>query len=199
VFEQRNIESSPDTTITLLVDVSGSMGIEKCKIAVQAGAIMHEVLKNTPGVRVRVRAHTGDIRPVARGQVCLYRVWESGEPISRLGIPLTVPQGNNYDGYAIGWCVVEMLKEAKPDEQRLIIVLSDGQPHGQEYGGGQAMAHVREVQTWARQKGVDVIQIAIDPSMDPVRQAKMYDSFIEFKSLEALPAQLTSILQRVIK
>jgi nitric oxide reductase activation protein len=206
VFEQRNIESSPDTTITLLVDVSGSMGIEKCKTAVQAAAIMHEVLKNTPGVRVRMRAHTGDVDPVDRGQVCLYKIWESGESISRLGIPLTVRQGNNYDGYAIGFCVQEMLREAKPEEQRLIIVLSDGQPHGYGkgggyggYGGEEAMAHVREVQSWARNKGVDVVQIAIDHAMDPGRQAKMFDNWVPFTTLEALPAQITAILKKAIK
>ena len=199
VFEQRNVESSPDTTITLLIDISGSMYGQKMRTGVQAAAIMHEVLKATPGVRIRVRAHTGDVAPGDRGDVVLYKVWESGEPVSRLGIPETVPHGNNYDGYAIGWCVREMLQHQKPDEQRLLIVLSDGYPHGSAYGGRDAMRHVKETQAWARRQGVSVIQIAIDPSMDLERQAEMFENFIPFTTLEDLPAQITGILKKAIK
>ena len=199
VFEQRNVESSPDTTITLLIDISGSMYGQKMRTGVQAAAIMHEVLKATPGVRIRVRAHTGDVAPGDRGDVVLYKVWESGEPVSRLGIPETVPHGNNYDGYAIGWCVREMLQHQKPEEQRLLIVLSDGYPHGSAYGGRDARRHVKETQAWARRQGVSVIQIAIDPSMDPARQAEMFDHWVPFTTLEALPAQITAILKKAIK
>ncbi len=160
---------------------------------------MHEVLKTTPGVRVRVRAHTGDVAPGSLGDCVIYRVWENGEPMSRLGIPLVSPSGNNYDGYAIGWCVREMLRNRRPEEQRLLIVLSDGLPHGMAYGGEEAMAHVREVQSWARRQGVDVIQVAIDREMDPRRQARMFDSFVPFTTLEALPGQLTALLSRSIR
>jgi nitric oxide reductase activation protein len=199
VFQQHNIESSPDTSITLLLDISGSMNGEKMRTAIQAAAIMHEVLKTTPGVRVRVRAHTGDVPPATGDQSIIYKVWENGEPVSRLGIPITVRHGNNYDGYAIGWCVTEMLRHAKPEEQRILIVLSDGLPHGRGYGGEEAMQHVKTVQKWARQKGVDVIQIAIDPNMDPHRQAKMFDSWLPFTNLQALPGQLTAIMKKAIK
>jgi cobalamin biosynthesis protein CobT len=199
VFQQHNIDSSPDTSITLLVDISGSMNGEKMRTAIQAASVMHEVLKSTPGVRVRVRAHTGDVPPATGDQSIVYKVWESGEPLSRMGIPLVVRHGNNYDGYAIGWCVTEMERIGKPEEQRLLIVLSDGLPHGRGYGGEEAMRHVKEVQRWARRRGVDVIQIAIDPAMDPIRQAKMFDHFVPFTNIEALPGQLTNILKKAIK
>ncbi len=160
---------------------------------------MHEVLKTTPGVRVRVRAHTGDVAPGSYGDCVIYKVWENGEPMSRLGIPLVSPMGNNYDGYAIGWCVREMLRHQRPEEQRLLIVLSDGLPHGSAYGGDEAMAHVREVQSWARRQGVMVVQVAIDEAMDARRQAAMFDHFLPFTTLDALPAQLTALLSRSVR
>lgn len=205
VFEQRNVESSPDTNITLLVDISGSMAGSKVTTAMQAAAVMHEVLKTQPGVRVRVRAHTGDCHPGKSGEAIIHKIWERGEPLSRLGLIQSLRHGNNYDGFAIGWCVKELVEMAKPDEQRVLIVLADGQPAGYGkglaggYGGAQARKHVWDTQEWARQKGVDVIQIAIDHSLDPTQQKAMFRHWIPFEGLERLPSQITNILKRLIK
>jgi hypothetical protein len=209
MFEQRRIESAPDTAITFLIDASGSMAGHsggygshaktKVQIAQDLAQIMLACLKDMNGVRVRVRAHTGDTPDSGSKGVALYRIWDVGEPQTRLSLMGQPPNGaiqmgNNYDGYAIGWCIKELVQHAKPNEQMVLIVLSDGYPAGSSYGGGPAYAHMRETIAWGEKQGVDTIQIAIEGGMN---QAEMFKHFVMFESTEKLPMQLTALLRKI--
>lgn len=202
-FEQRVIESAPDTNVTLLVDASGSMSGRKMRAAMQAAYTMCDVLRHTRGVRVRVRAHTASVRDAGWNGAIIYRIWDSGDPISRIGTLDTVDHGNNFDGYAIGWCVDELMSESHPNEQNVLFVLSDGLPNGdgangQHYGDEPAMDHVRSVVEYARRQGVDIIQIAIDSSVRSTEQARMFRNWLPFTDISALPMQITNLLKKIM-
>lgn len=201
VFEQKHVESTPDTAVTLLVDISGSMRgwtddyTSKLTQAAELATIMLTCLKDIKGVSVRVRAHTGDTGDNPRGPV-IYKIWDRGDPMSRVGLIKTMNNGNNYDGFAIGWCARELMTVQA--DQRVIIVLSDGYPAGTRYGGEPAMDHVKKTTRWAAQRGVQSVQIAIDEAMDAARQSQMFDNWVPFESAEKLPAQLTAVLTRIM-
>lgn len=198
-FEQKRVESSPDAHIALLVDQSGSMSGDKIQQAMLAATVIHACVKDMYGTRVSVFCHTADTADAGPGGMVIYRVWETGEPLSRMGIPFAMQMGNNWDGYAIGWVAQEMLKVARPDEQRILIVLSDGYPNGGgNYGGEPAMDHMRDVGKWAERQGIDVIQIAIDPSMRPEQQSRMFKHWVPFTTIEQLPSQVLSLLKKLL-
>jgi hypothetical protein len=211
MFEQRRIESAPDTSITLLIDASGSMGggiggswagkkmKTKVDIALDLAQIMQACLKDMNGVRTRVRAHTGDTPDSGNGNLVMYRIWDQGEPLTRLALVKRPPEGaiqmgDNYDGYAIGWCIKEMVQNKKPNEQMVLIVLSDGYPAGDGYSGHPAYSHMRETIAWGEKQGVDTIQIAIQGGMD---QGLMFKHFVTFESVEKLPNQLMMLLRKI--
>jgi hypothetical protein len=200
LFDQKTIEQTPNTSVTLLIDASGSMlghvaagslGRSKIALAANLAQIMQACLKDMNGVNVRVRAHTGDCPD---GEVVIYKIWERGEPLSRLGLMNTIHNSNNYDGYAIGWCIKEMVDHATPNEQMVLIVISDGYPAGQGYQGNPAYRHMRETIAWGARQGVDTIQIAIQGGMD---QKLMFQHFVHFESIEKLPMQLTTLLRKI--
>ena len=201
-FEQRVVESAPDTSIALLVDISGSMGGPKVDAAIDIAQIMQACLKDMRGVQVRVFAHTGDTPDSGHGNAVVYRIWERGESLDRMGLLDQLQMGNNYDGYAIGWVVEDLLRHSRPDEQRVVFVLSDGLPHaygtGTGYSGRPAMEHVRKVVNWSERQGVDVIQIAIDPHMRPVDQAVMFKHWVPFETLERLPSQIVQVMSKIL-
>jgi nitric oxide reductase activation protein len=145
-------------------------------------------------VETKVYGHTGDVKDT---NTEMYELWRTGDPHERLGLIDTIEHIQNYDGYAIDWCAKEILSRGDEDEQRVILVLSDGLPEGTGYHGITAQKHVRDVVDWAEKKGVQVIQIAIDSGMDSTRQAVMFKEYIPFKDFNTLPQQLGKLLAKL--
>lgn len=201
-FEQRVVESTPDTNVTLLVDVSGSMSTPKLRSAFQAAYTMWSVLRDMNGVRVRVRAHTACNGDIADGSAIIYDIWQTGEPVSRLGTLGTVSRGNNFDGYAIGWCAAELMSSSHPGEQNVLFVIADGLPNssngaGRHYGDSAARDHVRSVVEHARRNGVDTISVAIDSDLRESDQSHMFRNWIPFTDLGQLSQSITQTLKRL--
>jgi nitric oxide reductase activation protein len=80
----------------------------------------------------------------------------------------------------------------------VMIVIADGLPAGGSgfyYHGTDAIQHVRKVVDEYKKKNVHIIQLAIDPSVGPAAQEKMFgDSFIPYKDDASLPKQMTDFL-----
>jgi len=193
VFSERVIEAKPDTFMGLLVDLSGSMAGPNLKVAQRLAQLFVWALHDQTGIRTRVWGHTGDLEG---DSVDIFRIWEEGDPLSRLGLITSSPHANNYDGHAIAWCIDQIKDE--PETQRVLIVLSDGQPSGTRYGGEPAFRHILGVVRAAHNHyDIDVIQIAIDKHLDLDHQVKMFGSnVVPYVKTAALPRQLTRVMGR---
>lgn len=194
VYSERIIEAKPDVFMGLLVDMSGSMAGRHLAIAQRLAQLFVWALHDQEGVTTQVWGHTGDT--VKDSTVDLFRLWERGDPMSRLGLIETLYHANNYDGHAIAYCVRQLMDREEP--QRVLFVLSDGLPSGTGYGGERGMRHMREVNEWARREGVEVIQIAIDDDLRPAEQSLMFGegNWIPYISAAALPRQLARLMAR---
>lgn len=201
IFEQRITAEHPQASVTLLVDMSGSMngstdGRSKLGVAQELAQLFVDALRSMEGVSPKVMGHTGDV--TSGGEIQLYELWVPGDNLVRLGLIATLPHSNNYDGHAISWCVQDLLTRARPGDQTVLIVLSDGQPAGSMYGGISGMDHVRLVTEKAEQRGVPVIQIAIDDSLRPAEQSRMFKHWIPYTTMDALPRAFEKVLARAI-
>ncbi len=195
LFTERSIESQPDAFMGLLVDLSGSMTWGKLPIAQRLATGFLWAARDIEGIETAVWGHTGD-SPARTAAV--YRIWEQGDPMSRLGLISTLPHANNYDGYAIITCVTAIA--AKPQAQKVLFVLSDGLPHGQAgYGYTFGRKHVRSAVETAARKGVTVIQIAIGTDLKPADQAEMFGNWVPFQSYAQLPRDLTRLMERFLQ
>jgi hypothetical protein len=197
VFTERVIESKPDVFMGLLVDLSGSMWGRGLHIAQQLAQVFVHAVHDQEGIETAVWGHTGDDTPNVSD---VYRIWERGDPLNRLGLISTLPHMNNYDGAAISIVVKEMLKAEQPE--KVLLVLADGLPAGAGYGGQPAANHVRAVTRWALRQGVRVIQIAIDPDgLEIEDQNAMFgaENVVPFKDVASLPRQMTAIMERYLR
>ena len=204
VFERTTQPEETLTDVTLLVDISGSMVGRGIQRAMALANVMQACLRTQRGVRVRVRAHSTGYDLDEGGDTCaIYRIWEQGDPDTRLGLLQTLDHGSNFDGFAIEWCLKELAREAQPDTQQVLIVLSDGLPSGSApgiyYGGTEAMHHMRYVTDRAeRTDGAFTIQIAIDPEgLRPEDQAVMFKHWIPYESDSALLRDMTRLLSKL--
>jgi nitric oxide reductase activation protein len=195
LFEEKVIAVHPKVQMSLLVDLSGSMVGRNLNKAQELAQLFVWALKDMQNVTTKVFGHTANI---TGGRDCqVYRLWDPGDPLSRLGLIGSLPHCNNYDGFAIASVAKELSERGEPDEQRVLIVLADGYPSGSGYGGDQAFKHVKSVDDWARKHGVEVIQIAIDSDLDAARQSAMFKQWIPFTDTSSLPHKLEALLAKL--
>lgn len=193
VFFRRHMEEQDFIAATMLIDVSGSMHGENVRRAQMLATVLMECFATMPNARVKVRAHTH----LGNDDCTIYRIWEPGDARTRLGLLATVQGGSNYDGYAIEYCANEMVKDARPNETKLLIVLSDGRPNGgRQYRGTPAMKHVRWVTDHFGRKDIAIFQIAVDEGVDARDQATMFANWIPFDA-QKMPQLLGRLLIRL--
>jgi len=190
VFLQRQVEEQDFIAATMLIDCSGSMHGGNLARAQMLASVLLECFSTMPNARVKVRGHA-----YTGGDACnVYRIWEPGDPRTRLGLFEFVDSGSNYDGYAIEYCATEMLKDARPNETKLLIVLSDGRPNGGlQYRGMPAMKHVRRVTDAFGRKDIALFQIAVDSAVTSTDQSTMFANWIPFDAHQ-LPMKLGRLL-----
>lgn len=190
VFLQRQVEEQDYVAATMLIDCSGSMSGENIHRAQMLATVLLECFSTMPHARVKIRGHSH----IGDNDCQVYRIWEPGDPRTRLGLFEYVPSGSNYDGYAIEWCAREMLQDARPDETKLLIVLSDGRPNGgHNYRGTPAMKHVRWVTDHFGKKDIAIFQIAVDPGVGANDQAVMFAHWMPYDA-NNLPMKLGRLL-----
>jgi hypothetical protein len=202
VFKNTAEEVVPSAAVYFLVDISGSMhgyfdarggsagwnygtmdenNPDRITVAQKMAYLLLKALEHRPNVTRRVLAHTGGTSATdwktLGGTADFFRIWEEGDPINRLSLIRTLDNGDNYDGFAIAWAGKMLAEESA--EQKLLIVLSDGQPAGGSgYGGVPAMEHVRKVSDSLARKGIDVVQISMYSQLREEHQRIMFKHFV---------------------
>jgi hypothetical protein len=194
VFSERVIESKPDVFLGLLIDSSGSMcDGYKLETAQRLAQQLVWSTHDQEGVEVAVWAHTAD---TSASSADIYRIWQKGDPMSRLGIIDDIDHLNNRDSQSVEWCATQVALAEQPE--KVLIVLSDGQPQANGLGGRPAQLAVRDVVRWAAGRGVRVIQVAIGRDLRPDEQARMYPEWIPYSNDAMLPRQLGALLGRFV-
>jgi cobalamin biosynthesis protein CobT len=218
VFRNITEEVVPSAAVYLLMDMSGSMGgyfdplspsaEGRIDVAFKMAYLLVRAMQSKPNVKVRVLGHTGDNEDSDRKAILssydedqefanFYRIWEEGDPIERLKIIHQVRRGNNYDSYAVAWAGDLLSKEDA--EQKLLIVLSDGQPAGQNYGGEPARRHNRKIVDALERKGVTAFNISMFTGLDDRTQAQMYKHYVPAPKESANPYHdILTTLQKLL-
>jgi len=182
--------------------MSGSMGRAQdagssAYHATQLAQLFVEAVSQQPNVKVKVLGHSGDNEDNNRGGA-FYRIWEPGDSLDRLSIlSNAMLYCENYDGWAIAWAG-QMLRNEMAD-QKLLIVLSDGQPVASSYGGLAARNHVRRVTDRLDRAGVTVVQVAVGGDLREEDQAHMFKHYIMAPSGSWVSSFFPTTLRKLTK
>lgn len=190
VFERKVIEEIPRTQVTLLVDMSGSMAYGRVEEAQQVATTMIACLSTMRGVTARVRGFSDD------DVTYVYKIWEPGDPLSRLGLISVLGQGGTPEGFAVDWCSKELIENHKPGEDMVLLTLADGGPNAALYPMSGA-DHVRKVNQYYKKMGVSSISISMDSGLSQATQAYMYENYIPYAPIEHLPHRMTRMLAKL--
>ena len=184
----------PDMAISVLVDHSGSMSGERIKTAMQASMLLYDFAKGI-GIPISISGHRSNSGQGV--EYITYTGYDSVGENDKYRLSKMEARGNNRDGMALN--IAAGMLEARPEQIKLLIIISDGRPNHTNYGGEEAQKDIQEIVRNCKRKGIEVIAAAIGDDRKQIQEIYT-EEFLDITDLKKLPKIMTNIVKkRVLK
>ena len=194
VFTKNALPSQPpEMAVGLLLDESGSMCSQDRATYARASAIILYDFCQALRVPVMVYGHSTGASGV---ELYSYSEFDTIDREDKYRLVDISARESNRDGAALRF-VAERLSH-RPEELKLLILVSDGQPADTGYYGTAAEEDLRGIQQEYRRKGILFVAAAIGD--DKENMERIYgDSFLDITDLNQLPVKLTQVVKRFLR
>lgn len=192
-YNKRLPNDTPELALALLLDESGSMGWGDRATYARATAIIIYDFCQSLGIPVTVYGHSTGHNEVDLYSYAEFDAIDRDDKYRMMDISA---RGSNRDGAALRYVMEQLAK--RPEDIRLLMLVSDGQPADSGYGGTAAEADLRGVKKDCERKGVLLVAAAIGD--DKVNIERIYgDSYMDITDLTVMPQKLTQVIKRHIR
>ena len=194
VFTKNALPSQPPgMAVGLLLDESGSMSSCDRATYARASAIILYDFCQALHVPVMVYGHSTGSKGV---ELYSYSEFDAIDREDKYRLVDISARGSNRDGAALRF-VAERFSH-RPEELKLLILVSDGQPADTGYYGTAAEEDLRGIQQEYRRKGILFVAAAIGD--DKENMERIYgDSFLDITDLNQLPVKLAQVVKRFLR
>lgn len=194
VFTKNALPSQPpEMAVGLLLDESGSMASCDRATYARASAIILYDFCQALRVPVMVYGHSTGSKGV---ELYSYSEFDAIDREDKYRLVDISARGSNRDGAALHF-VAERFSH-RPEELKLLILVSDGQPADTGYYGTAAEEDLRGIQQEYRRKGILFVAAAIGDDKENIE--RIYgDSFLDITDLHQLPVKLTQVVKRFLR
>lgn len=179
--------------VALLLDESGSMnGRHRITHARTTALVLYDVCisLNIPVTIYGHRSYGDDVL------LHSYAEFDSVDRQDKYRLMDIAAGGGNRDGAALRF-VAEHLQQ-RMERQKLLILISDGQPAAYGYSGTAAEADLRGIKKEYTKKGIVLFAAAIGDDKETIQ--RIYgDGFLDITRLEDLPKNLTLLIKQYLK
>lgn len=193
-FYKNNLPNDrPEMAVALLLDESGSMGCSHRATYARASAvIMHDFCLSL-NIPVMIYGHSTSGTTVDLYSYAEFDTIGRDDCFRLMDISA---RESNRDGAALRFVAEQLAK--RPEEFKLLILVSDGQPAASGYGGTAAEEDLRGIKQEYKRKGITFVAAAIGSDKDNIK--RIYgDSFLDITDLKKLPVKLTEVVKRNIR
>lgn len=190
VYERYGREKSQKISLTLLLDMSGSMGSRKMTAARQTAILIKEALAKVNDVSLFIYGHSGDSTTDNSTDIYIFK--EPGVEY-RYSLGNATAKYQNRDGVAIR-AVVDRVRTFTQNPM-LLLFIADGAPEAYDYSGKKGIDDVRLAVKEVAKKNVQVISVSIESSYDP---AQMFKHYFKFTNLAEVPKQIGLVMKKVV-
>lgn len=198
VFYKNNLPNEiPELAVGLLLDESGSMSSsDRCTYARAAAIILYDFCQSLD-IPVMIYGHsTGYHNSGAVVELYSYAEFDSIDQNDRYRLMDISARGSNRDGAALRFVAEQLSK--RPEDVKMLILVSDGQPAHTGYYGSAAEEDLRGIKQEYQRKGILFVAAAIGD--DKVNIERIYgDAFLDITDLNQLPIKLTNVVKRHIR
>lgn len=179
--------------VGLLIDESGSMGWgDRITHARKTAIVLYDFCVSL-GIPVTIYGHSTDCRGVA---LYSYAEFDSVDKKDRYRLMDMIDRNGNRDGAALRFVAEHLAK--RPENRKLLILISDGQPADDGYYGTEAEADLRGIkQEYARQN-IILFAAAIGDDKDAIQRIYQ-EGFLDITRLDDLPKNLTILIKQYLR
>ena len=194
IFSRNHLPSKRKSlAVALLLDESGSMSFNDRAVYARAAAIIVYDFCKAMNVPVMIIGHTEQDAV----ELYSYTDFDSNDPKDRYRLMDISSRSVNRDGAALRFVAERLMKQ--PEENKLLMIVSDGQPAGSGgYIGTAAEADLRGIRQEYINKGVIFLAAAIGSDKENIE--RIYgSSFLDITDLKELPYLLVRRIEKVMK
>ena len=199
VFQRRSLPSEEqDAVMSVLIDLSGSMRMDdRINYAIIAALCLYQFGQEA-GIPTAVYGHHTDMSwDWKKETVCIHSFaeFDSMDGKDKYRIMDARSCGANRDGVAVRY-MGEMLL-ARPEKQKLLILISDGLPNGLDYSGIAAKKDLRKIKADLTRRGVLFLTAAIGDDKAAIQDI-YEEAFLDISDLKKLPEKLAKqVLKKI--
>ena len=200
LFKNIVIDEDKPLDVCLLVDESGSMGYGKMRHARDCAIALRESLKENQALNLWVFGHTADgYEWDGLGTTNMSVYWSPTYQADIKAMGSMRARSENRDGMAI-LASAERVKAESPStgSNKLMIVISDGEPSADRYRGDIGTNHTKRVVRLLEGQGWNIIQVGISGARE-WRMKEMFRNYIYLNEIEELSNKVSKIIRKVIK
>lgn len=181
-----------DIAVAILNDESGSMrSHDRITYARSASIILHDFCKGLD-IPVAIYGHTECVDV----ELYAYAEFDSIDNKDHYRLMDMSARGGNRDGAALRYVAERLM--TRPEAIKLLIIISDGQPAGENYYGTEAEADLRGIKKEYSAKGIQLFAAAIGSDKQNIQ--RIYgNGFLDITNLEKLPTNLGKLIIQQVK
>lgn len=193
-YKNRLPNETPQLAVGLLLDESGSMrSQQRCVYARAAAIILYDFCQSLD-IPITIYGHTTGYSDGV--ELYSYAEFDSFDDDDKYRLMDIGARSCNRDGAALRYIAEKLSK--RPEEAKILILVSDGQPNGTGYVGTAAEEDLRGIKQEYQRKGIMLVAAAIGEDKESIE--RIYgDSFMDITDLNQLPVKLTAVVKRHIK
>ena len=187
VFYKKSIPAESNLAVSILIDESGSMSGRKIVEAVRMAVIIEDFCRNF-NIPLSIAGHNWS-RCV---EYDVYKDFDEIDGKDKYRLMQIDSKSCNRDGAALQFCGEHLLK--RPEDKKLLILISDGQPNADEYRGVKAKEDLKAIKRNLRKRGVELFAAAIDDDKEYIK-AIYGDGFLDMSDLSKLPKTMVRLIE----
>ena len=196
LFKAKITKEDKPLDICLLVDESGSMGYRLMEHARNAAIAIKEALTDNPMINLWVYGHSADSREQGQTEMIEYHSPSmTDRPMAMGGLHARC---ENRDGNAIITSASRVNNESDNSTQKLMIVLSDGEPSADLYRGYTGIDHTAKAVKHVESRGWNVIQVGFGGIRKRYME-QMFTNWVHVEDTNELGDKVSKIIRKVVK